>query len=260
MLRVSFHLVEFSPWPLTGSAGALFLTVGLGAWMHNYASSLLMLLGLLMISVTMVYWWRDILRESTFQGFHTLNVSAGMRWGMILFIISEVCFFFAFFWAYFHSSLVPSGELGSVWPPVGIMALNPFHVPLLNTAVLLGSGVTVTSAHHGLMAGLFKESWVSLLMTVVLGVYFTVLQGFEYYEASFGIYDGVYGTTFFVATGFHGLHVLIGTIFLGVCLVRHLYGQFSDSHHFGFEAAAWYWHFVDVVWLFLFISIYWWGY
>lgn len=197
-----------------------------------------MVLGLLIISITIVYWWRDILRERTFQGFHTLNVSAGMRWGMILFIISEVCFFFAFFWAYFHRRLVPRGELGSVWPPVGIIALNPFHVPLLNTAVLLGSGVTVTAAHHGLMAGLFKESWIRLLITVVLGVYFTVLQGFEYYEASFGIYDGVYGTTFFVATGFHGLHVLIGTIFLGICLVRHLYGQFSDSHHFGFEAAA----------------------
>nr|YP_010546348.1 cytochrome c oxidase subunit III [Clithon sowerbianum]QWS05802.1 cytochrome c oxidase subunit III [Clithon sowerbianum]UYI29864.1 cytochrome c oxidase subunit 3 [Clithon sowerbianum] len=258
MIRNPFHLVEFSPWPLTGSMGALFLTVGLAGWFHGYSMST-MVLGLVLIGLTMVQWWRDVIREGTFQGFHTGKVSKGLRWGMILFIVSEVCFFFAFFWAYFHSSLAPTPELGSCWPPVGINPLNPFEVPLLNTAVLLASGVTVTWAHHALMEGDRINGIQGLVATVVLGVYFTFLQGGEYYEAPFTIADGVYGSAFFVATGFHGLHVLIGSSFLLVCLVRVWTQHFSPTHHFGFEAAAWYWHFVDVVWLFLYLSIYWWG-
>nr|YP_010349991.1 cytochrome c oxidase subunit III [Clithon corona]UOH96861.1 cytochrome c oxidase subunit 3 [Clithon corona]URF21489.1 cytochrome c oxidase subunit III [Clithon corona] len=258
MIRNPFHLVEFSPWPLTGSMGALFLTVGLAGWFHGYSMST-MVLGLVLIGLTMVQWWRDVIREGTFQGFHTGKVSKGLRWGMILFIVSEVCFFFAFFWAYFHSSLAPTPELGSCWPPVGINPLNPFEVPLLNTAVLLASGVTVTWAHHALMEGDRVNGIQGLIATVVLGVYFTFLQGGEYYEAPFTIADGVYGSAFFVATGFHGLHVLIGSSFLLVCLVRVWTQHFSPTHHFGFEAAAWYWHFVDVVWLFLYLSIYWWG-
>nr|AOY34885.1 cytochrome c oxidase subunit III [Clithon retropictum] len=258
MIRNPFHLVEFSPWPLTGSMGALFLTLGLAGWFHGYSMST-MVLGLVLIALTMVQWWRDVIREGTFQGFHTGKVSKGLRWGMVLFIVSEVCFFFAFFWAYFHSSLAPSPELGSCWPPVGINPLNPFEVPLLNTAVLLASGVTVTWAHHALMEGDRINGIQGLIATVVLGVYFTFLQGGEYYEAPFTIADGVYGSAFFVATGFHGLHVLIGSSFLLVCLVRVWTQHFSPTHHFGFEAAAWYWHFVDVVWLFLYLSIYWWG-
>nr|YP_010350017.1 cytochrome c oxidase subunit III [Clithon squarrosum]UOH96887.1 cytochrome c oxidase subunit 3 [Clithon squarrosum]URF21515.1 cytochrome c oxidase subunit III [Clithon squarrosum] len=258
MIRNPFHLVEFSPWPLTGSMGALFLTVGLAGWFHGYSMST-MILGLVLVGLTMVQWWRDVIREGTFQGFHTGKVSKGLRWGMILFIVSEVCFFFAFFWAYFHSSLAPTPELGSCWPPVGINPLNPFEVPLLNTAVLLASGVTVTWAHHALMEGDRINGIQGLVATVVLGVYFTFLQGGEYYEAPFTIADGVYGSAFFVATGFHGLHVLIGSSFLLVCLVRVWTQHFSPTHHFGFEAAAWYWHFVDVVWLFLYLSIYWWG-
>nr|YP_009483987.1 cytochrome c oxidase subunit III [Pomacea bridgesi]YP_009563677.1 cytochrome c oxidase subunit III [Pomacea diffusa]ART65950.1 cytochrome c oxidase subunit III [Pomacea bridgesi]QAX27147.1 cytochrome c oxidase subunit III [Pomacea diffusa] len=258
MSRNPFHLVEFSPWPLTASVGALFLTSGLAGWMHGY-SILTLGLGLLLIGFTMFQWWRDVIREGTFQGFHTMQVSKGLRWGMILFITSEVCFFFAFFWAFFHSSLAPSTDLGSCWPPLGICALNPFEVPLLNTGVLLASGVTVTWAHHALMEGGLKEALQSLLATVILGVYFTFLQAGEYFEASFSIADSVYGSTFFVATGFHGLHVLIGTSFLLVCLMRVWLQHFSVGHHFGFEAAAWYWHFVDVVWLFLYLSIYWWG-
>nr|YP_010546335.1 cytochrome c oxidase subunit III [Clithon oualaniense]QWS05815.1 cytochrome c oxidase subunit III [Clithon oualaniense]UYI29851.1 cytochrome c oxidase subunit 3 [Clithon oualaniense] len=258
MIRNPFHLVEFSPWPLTGSMGALFLTVGLAGWFHGYSMST-MVLGLVLIGLTMVQWWRDVIREGTFQGFHTGKVSKGLRWGMILFIVSEVCFFFAFFWAYFHASLAPTPELGSCWPPVGINPLNPFEVPLLNTAVLLASGVTVTWAHHALMEGDRINGIQGLIATVILGVYFTFLQGGEYYEAPFTIADGVYGSAFFVATGFHGLHVLIGSSFLLVCLVRVWTQHFSPTHHFGFEAAAWYWHFVDVVWLFLYLSIYWWG-
>nr|ADD62183.1 cytochrome c oxidase subunit III [Nerita melanotragus] len=258
MIRNPFHLVEFSPWPLTGSMGALFLTLGLAGWFHGY-SLFTMVLGLVLVALTMIQWWRDVIREGTFQGFHTGKVAKGLRWGMILFIVSEVCFFFAFFWAYFHSSLAPSPELGSCWPPAGINPLSPFEVPLLNTAVLLASGVTVTWAHHALMEGDRVNGIQGLVATVVLGVYFTILQGWEYYEAPFTIADGAYGSTFFVATGFHGLHVLIGSSFLLVCLVRVWMQHFSPSHHFGFEAAAWYWHFVDVVWLFLYLSIYWWG-
>nr|AIZ68589.1 cytochrome oxidase subunit 3 [Provanna sp. JWQ-2014] len=258
MGRNPFHLVEFSPWPLTGSMGALFLTSGLAGWLHGY-SILTMILGLILVGLTMIQWWRDIIREATFQGFHTMQVSKGLRWGMILFIVSEICFFFAFFWAYFHSSLAPSLELGSCWPPSGIVPLNPFEIPLLNTGVLLASGVTVTWAHHSLMEGDRPNGIQGLASTVILGVYFSFLQGSEYNEATFTIADGAYGSSFFVATGFHGLHVLIGSTFLLVCLVRTLFQHFSTGHHFGFEAAAWYWHFVDVVWLFLYLSIYWWG-
>nr|YP_009417590.1 cytochrome c oxidase subunit III [Steromphala umbilicaris]AQD17682.1 cytochrome c oxidase subunit III [Steromphala umbilicaris] len=258
MIRTPFHLVEFSPWPLTGSMGALFLTAGSAGWFHGYFYSV-SLLGFILIIMTMIQWWRDVTREATFQGFHTEKVSSGLRWGMILFITSEVCFFFAFFWAYFHSSLAPTPELGSCWPPMGVDPLNPFQVPLLNTAVLLASGVTVTWAHHALMEGDKAGGTQGLAATVILGIYFTILQAGEYYEAPFTIADGAYGSTFFVATGFHGLHVLIGTTFLAVCLVRIMKNHFSTAHHFGFEAAAWYWHFVDVVWLFLYLSIYWWG-
>nr|YP_009572096.1 cytochrome c oxidase subunit III [Umbonium thomasi]QBI37695.1 cytochrome c oxidase subunit III [Umbonium thomasi] len=258
MTRTPFHLVEFSPWPLTGSMGALFLTAGSAGWFHGYFYSV-SLLGFVLIILTMIQWWRDVTREATFQGFHTEKVASGLRWGMILFITSEVCFFFAFFWAYFHSSLAPTPELGSCWPPMGVNPLNPFQVPLLNTAVLLASGVTVTWAHHALMEGDKMGGIQGLTATVILGIYFTALQAGEYYEAPFTIADGAYGSTFFVATGFHGLHVLIGTTFLAVCLARILRNHFSTAHHFGFEAAAWYWHFVDVVWLFLYLSIYWWG-
>nr|YP_009024189.1 cytochrome c oxidase subunit III [Nipponnemertes punctatula]AGL46767.1 cytochrome c oxidase subunit III [Nipponnemertes punctatula] len=258
MVRNPFHLVEFSPWPLVGSVGAFFLTVGLASWFHGYGVFSLVL-GLVVILITMVQWWRDVVREATFQGFHTEQVSFGLRWGMILFIVSEICFFFAFFWAYFHSSLSPTLEIGSCWPPVGVDFLNPFSVPLLNTAVLLASGVSVTWAHHALMEGSRMGGLQGLVVTVFLGLYFTFLQAGEYYEASFSLSVGVFGSVFFVATGFHGLHVLIGSSFLVVCLLRVVFFHFSEGHHFGFEAAAWYWHFVDVVWLFLYLCVYWWG-
>nr|YP_009331659.1 cytochrome c oxidase subunit III [Paraleonnates uschakovi]APG32412.1 cytochrome c oxidase subunit III [Paraleonnates uschakovi] len=258
MVRQPFHLVEFSPWPLTGSLGALALTIGLADWFHNHTPYCL-ILGLSIIILTMLQWWRDIIRESVFLGHHTSYVAKGLRWGMILFIASEVLFFFAFFWAFFHSSLAPTPELGCSWPPTGIEPINPFSVPLLNTAVLLASGVTVTWAHHSLMEGNRQASIQALSLTVALGMYFTFLQAGEYIEAPFTIADSVYGSTFFVATGFHGLHVLIGSTFLLVCLIRTIMHQFSTGHHFGFEAAAWYWHFVDVVWIFLYLCIYWWG-
>nr|UFZ13247.1 cytochrome c oxidase subunit III [Platychauliodes sp.] len=253
-----FHLVDYSPWPLTGALGAFTTVSGLIMWFHQYSLNLL-ILGNIIILLTMYQWWRDITREGTFQGHHTLIVTTGLRWGMILFIISEVFFFISFFWAFFHSSLSPSIELGAVWPPTGITPFNPFQIPLLNTAILLTSGITVTWAHHSIMEGNYTQSIQSLFFTVILGIYFTLLQGYEYKEASFTIADAVYGSTFYMATGFHGLHVIIGTTFLLICLIRQINCHFSSNHHFGFEAAAWYWHFVDVVWLFLYISIYWWG-
>nr|YP_010946900.1 cytochrome c oxidase subunit III [Salganea incerta]WGO57657.1 cytochrome c oxidase subunit III [Salganea incerta] len=253
-----YHLVDKSPWPITGAIGALVVMMGLIKWFHQYNKSLIFI-GLLILILTMIQWWRDITREGTYQGLHTKFVTKGLRWGMILFIVSEVFFFISFFWAFFHSSLSPTVEVGSLWPPFGIQPFNPLQIPLLNTAILLSSGVTVTWAHHGLMENNYNQTFHGLILTIILGMYFTALQAYEYLEASFTIADSVYGSSFFMATGFHGLHVIIGTTFLLTCFLRHLFYHFSSNHHFGFEAAAWYWHFVDVVWLFLYISIYWWG-
>jgi len=258
MLRQPFHLVEPRPWPLTGSFGAFFIAIGLVFWFHG-KGIICLVLGLVLVVLTMVQWWRDVIRERTFLGFHTIIVERGLRYGIIIFILSEVCFFFSFFWAFFHSSLAPTIELGCIWPPVGIYPLDAFTTPLLNTCVLLFSGVTVTWSHFSLIEGSRKESIQSLLFTVFLGLYFTFLQAGEYIETSFTVADSVYGSVFFVATGFHGLHVIIGSIFLAVCLYRIFEHQISSGRHFGFEAAAWYWHFVDVVWIFLYLWVYWWG-
>jgi heme/copper-type cytochrome/quinol oxidase subunit 3 len=255
-----YHLVDPSPWPFVGSISCFMTTVGAAMYMHSFiGGNLLLLSGIIMILITMILWWRDIIREATFQGHHTYVVQKGLRYGMILFIISEVFFFIAFFWAFFHSSLAPSVELGAIWPPHGIQVLNAWEVPLLNTVILLSSGATVTWAHHAIISGDRQGAITGLALTILLALIFTALQGLEYYEAPFTIADGVYGTTFYIATGFHGLHVIIGTIFLTVCLLRLIKYHFTKHHHFGFEAAAWYFHFVDVVWLFLFVTIYWWG-
>nr|YP_010891693.1 cytochrome c oxidase subunit III [Rhynchocinetes brucei]WJM99848.1 cytochrome c oxidase subunit III [Rhynchocinetes brucei] len=254
----AFHLVDMSPWPIVGSISALMLTTGLVKMFQSGSKSLL-ILALISVLLTMFQWWRDITRESTFQGLHSSSVTKGLKWGMILFITSEIFFFFSFFWVFFHSSLAPSIELGGSWPPMGIKPFNAFSIPLLNTAILLSSGATITWAHHFLLDSNSEESFNALLLTVLLGLFFTFLQALEYIEAPFSIADSVYGSIFFVATGFHGLHVIIGTIFLLINLIRMDHEHFSSSHHIGFEAAAWYWHFVDVVWIFLYISIYWWG-
>nr|YP_010239065.1 cytochrome c oxidase subunit III [Phrosinella nasuta]QTF74299.1 cytochrome c oxidase subunit III [Phrosinella nasuta] len=253
-----FHLVDYSPWPLTGSIGAMTTVSGMVKWFHQYDTSLLFL-GNIITILTVFQWWRDVTREGTFQGLHTETVTTGLRWGMILFILSEVLFFISFFWAFFQMSLSPSIELGTLWPPMGIIPFNPFQIPLLNTVILLTSGITVTWAHHSLMQSSHSQATQGLFFTVILGIYFTILQAYEYLEAPFSIADSVYGSTFFMTTGFHGIHVMIGTTFLLTCLIRHLNNHFSKTHHFGFEAAAWYWHFVDIVWLFLYVLIYWWG-
>nr|AML26230.1 cytochrome c oxidase subunit III [Scirtidae sp. BMNH 1274304] len=253
-----FHLVDISPWPILGALTAMEMMIGLIKWFHFYNNDLLMMSTITTLLV-MYQWWRDITREGTHQGLHTFNVVMGLRWGMILFITSEIFFFLSFFWGFFHSSLTPTIELGMIWPPKSISTFNPIQIPLLNTLILLTSGLTVTWAHHSLIENNFTQAKQGLILTVILGIYFTILQGYEYIEAPFTISDSVYGSCFFMATGFHGLHVIIGTTFLLVCLIRHIKNHFSSIHHFGFEAAAWYWHFVDVVWLFLYISIYWWG-
>jgi cytochrome c oxidase subunit 3 len=216
----------------------------------------LMIVGLLAVLGMMFGWWRDIVSEAEHEGYHKPIVQLSHRYGMVLFIASEVMFFSAFFWAFFSSSLYP---VGGVWPPKGIVPLEPFHIPLLNTFILLLSGTTVTWAHHALIENDRKGLVWGLVLTVLLGLSFTSLQAFEYAHATFAFKDGIYPSTFYMATGFHGAHVIIGTIFLAVCLFRALKGHFKPDHHFGFEAAAWYWHFVDVVWLFLFVCIYWWG-
>jgi cytochrome c oxidase subunit 3 len=255
-----FHLVDPSPWPLLASFSALISTVGGVLYMHGYqGGSSMLTLGLMMILYSMIVWWRDVVREATFEGHHTSLVQLGLRYGMILFIVSEIMFFVAFFWAFFHSSLAPTVEIGALWPPKGIAVLNPWEIPFLNTVILLSSGAAVTWAHHAILLGNRSQALSALIVTILLAAFFTAFQVMEYYEAPFTISDSIYGSTFFLATGFHGFHVFVGTVFLTVCLLRVMKTHMTSQHHFGFEAAAWYWHFVDVVWLFLFVSIYWWG-
>jgi cytochrome c oxidase subunit 3 len=256
----SFHLVTPSPWPLLAAAAVLTLVFGAVLYFHFYKLGVpTLLLGLILLLAIVSAWWRDVIREATFEGSHTTIVQRGLKLGMLLFIVSEIFFFFAFFWAYFHSSLAPTIEIGSIWPPQGIVTFNPWGIPLLNTCILLLSGVTITYVHHSLVNGNFTATQEGFLWTIILAFLFTLLQIYEYLEAPFSISDGIYGSTFYMATGFHGLHVIIGTIFIAICFIRFIFHHFTRQHHVGFEAAAWYWHFVDVVWLFLFVSIYWWG-
>ena len=267
-LKHPYHLVDPSPWPLVGGIGALAITIGLVLFMHEVdTAGVVAIIGALLLALTMVYWWRDVIREATFEGFHNPVVQIGMRFGMALFIASEVMFFAAWFWAFFDASLF-SGEAiqearvaftGGTWPPEGVEVFDAFHLPLVNTIILLSSGATATWAHHGLREGNASQLRLGLIFTIILGISFTAIQAYEYSHAAFGFTDGIYSSTFYMATGFHGAHVIIGTIFLTVCLGRALANHFKPDHHFGFEAAAWYWHFVDVVWLFLFFCIYWWG-
>lgn len=253
-----FHLVDNRPWPLVGSIGAITLTSGIILWFHKISISLFYL-GFIVIRLTIIQWWRDVSRESTFQGLHTKKVILRIKWGIILFITSEVLFFASFFWGFFHRRLSPNVEIGLQWPPIGIKPFNPINIPMLNTIILLSSGISITWAHNALINNNFTQTIQGIFITVILGIYFSILQYYEYIESSFCISDSVYGSTFFIRTGFHGIHVIIGTTFILIRLIRSYIIHFSRYHHVGFEAAAWYWHFVDVVWLFLYISVYWWG-
>jgi len=207
----------------------------------------------------MFLWFRDVIAESTYLGHHTLAVQNGINMGIALFIVSEVFFFLAIFWAYFHSALSPDVAIGLEWPPLGIQTINPFELPLLNTVLLLSSGLVVTYAHHSLIKGSRKDTLNALLFTILLAIIFTIFQGVEYTVSSFTISDGIYGSCFYFGTGFHGIHVIIGTIFLIVGLLRVWLYHSTDNHHLGLEGAILYWHFVDIVWIFLYIFIYYWG-
>ncbi len=310
-VKHDYHLVNPSPWPIVGSIAAAAMMIGAVAWMHSgpnepglvlgppgadgrpffaLTGNWLFFLGLAGILVTMAGWWREMIRESL-RGENTATVvRLGLRYGMVLFIASEVMFFAAWFWAFFGAALFPDARdailltdgaqmlnlngdpaflgndarqhfTGGVWPPVGIEPLSAWGLPLINTLILLLSGTTVTWAHHAVVTNDQKGLIQGLIVTIVLGAFFTFLQFVEYREAlTLDMFKfsggGIYGASFFMATGFHGLHVIIGTIFLTVCLFRALAGHFTPDRHFGFEAAAWYWHFVDVVWLFLFAFVY----
>lgn len=263
-----YHLVEPSRWPIVGGTAAFITALGAVGWMKDAPGAAeglwfdygkyIFSLGILGVLYTMYAWWSDVVGEAE-GGDHTPTVQIGLRYGMILFIASEVMFFVAWFWAYFNAALFPAEQIGGTWPPSGIEVFDPWHIPFVNTLVLLLSGTTVTWAHHALLEGNRKGLRQGLWLTVLLGAFFTSLQVYEYAHAAFDFSGHIYGATFFMATGFHGFHVIVGTLFLTVCLIRAYKGHFSPDQHFGFEAAAWYWHFVDVVWLFLFSSIYWWG-
>ncbi len=284
-----YHLVDPSGWPIVGSLGAFTMLIGAVFWMNgDYAfwglpgqmRPFIFFAGVFLVGLTMFGWWRDVINESVARGDHKPVVKLGLRFGMVLFIASEVMFFVAWFWAYFNSALFPNDVAINQWPPQGIITLSPWHFPLMNTLILLLSGTTVTAAHHAIQTGDKRGAVQGLFLTVLLGASFTTIQAYEYSHAPFrfgfngaalapltdtahaslatgaGNLGAIYGSTFFMATGFHGFHVIVGTIFLSVCLFRAIAGQFTPTRHFGFEAAAWYWHFVDVVWLFLFSCIY----
>lgn len=267
-----FHLVDPSPWPLFAAFSSLSVTIGGVLYMHFFKDGFkLLILGLIGLILILSLWWRDVIRESTFQNHHTDKVQNGLRIGFIAFILSEVMFFLAFFWAFFHSSISPAIEIGCVWPPIGLKVFSPFQVPLLNTIILLTSGATITLTHYYLLAGERDLAYRAFGATIGLAILFTFFQGLEYFEAPFSISEGIYGSVFFMATGFHGFHVIIGTIFITVSFIRYALGHYYPHlasilpandrwvTHLGFEFAAWYWHFVDVVWLFLYIFIYFWG-
>ena len=283
-VKHDYHLVDPSPWPFVGSVAAFILAIGLVIFMaglstdeESWAFFLLregspwvLVLGSLGIIYTMIGWWGDVIKESL-RGDHTPVVDLGLRYGMILFIVSEVMFFASWFWMFFEAAIFHDARVGAswdgapigadyagweTWPPPGVETFDPFHLPLINTLILLLSGTTVTWAHHAMQHGDRNGAKWGLVCTVALGALFTVVQAYEYTHAYFDFGGNLYGATFFMATGFHGAHVIIGTIFLAVCLLRLMAGHFTPEKHFGLEAAAWYWHFVDVVWLFLFAFVY----
>jgi cytochrome c oxidase subunit 3 len=260
-----YHLVRPSIWPLVGSFAGGLLAVGALMFMHKTQVGGVSLgipgiiAGVIAVISVMYFWWKDIIFETVTEQVHNKITEIGLRYGMALFIASEVMFFVAFFWAFFSSAFYPTIAIGYTWPPVGLETIPPFGLPFLMTMILLLSGCTVTWAHHEILIGRQKEAVQALAITVGLGVLFLGFQIYEYAHAHFKFTDGIYPSTFFMATGFHGFHVFVGTVFLFVCYLRAKKGQFTPERHFGFEAAAWYWHFVDVVWLFLFIAVYWWG-
>jgi cytochrome c oxidase subunit 3 len=259
-LKHPYHLPDPSPWPIVGAVGGFLIVFGIILAAH-YGNYMVLGLGTIVVVVTMFFWWREVVREARTPGAHSPVARLSLRYGMALFISSEVMFFVGFFWAYFNFLIFPEtqGNGQVVWPPANVNTFDPFHLPLFNTMVLLLSGCTITFAHHALLEGDKKTLVRCLGITILLGMTFTLCQGIEYAHAPFAFTGGIYPSVFFLATGFHGFHVIVGTCFLIVCWFRARADHFTPERHFGFEAAAWYWHFVDVVWLFLFSCIYWYG-
>ena len=254
-----YHLVRPSPWPLVASLSAGAMAWGGAHMMHKEGGQFWLFVGIAGLLATFFGWWGNVIKESNEEKAHSPIVVIGLKYGMLLFIASEIMFFFAFFWAFFDASLFPKEAIGGIWPPEGIEAIHPFGLPFMMTLILLLSGATLTWSHSELLEGNEEQAEQGLALTVLLGAVFTGLQLYEYSHVTFKFTDGIFASTFFMATGFHGLHVLIGTIFLAVCWWQLVKGHHTKDNHFGFEAAAWYWHFVDVVWLFLFVAIYWLG-
>jgi len=260
MPKHPFHIVDPSPWPLLVSLSAFSVALGAVSYFHFFQRGLtLLLLSLLFLTVLLFFWFRDVVREGTYLRLHTGNVMVALRLGFLLFIVSEAMLFFSFFWAYFHSSLAPSIAIGCVWPPYGMVVFSPWELPLLNTFILLTSGATITVAHLSIIADREGSTIASFLLTLFHAILFTAIQAYEYLHAPFSMSDGIYGSVFFMLTGFHGFHVFIGTVFILVQFTRYLANHFSSKEHFGFEAAAWYWHFVDVIWLVVFLVVYVWS-
>ena len=253
-------LIRPSPWPILVAFNVSLIIAALLLWFRHTGSSKLILLSLLLCVVSLFRWWYRLSIEIGLNGGLTNFMKTALKLGIVLFIISEVMFFMGFFWAYFHSSFDMYYEEGFNWPPQLIVAFNKINIPFLNTLILLLSGLTVTKAHDILLIkGNISDSLKYLIITIILGLYFTMVQAVEYNEADFTINDSVFSSVFFVATGFHGAHVIVGTIFLAVIYYRLTQNECTVKNHIGLEASIWYWHFVDVVWLFLFISVYWWG-
>jgi cytochrome c oxidase subunit 3 len=258
--RHPYHLVDPSPWPIAISFVLLILTLVTAFTMHGYIKEVnAIFFGLILLTATMALWLRDVVTEGTFLGHHTSHVKKGLSIGFVLFIISEAFFFLSIFWAFFHSSLSPTVDIGLSWPPYGMEAIKPFDLPLTNTILLLSSGATLTYSHHSLINKQLLSSEIGLILTIVLALIFTFCQGVEYYYAPFTLADSVFGSVFFFGTGFHGVHVIVGTIMLVISLIRMYNYHFTTDHHVGFESAILYWHFVDVVWLLLYVAVYWWG-
>jgi len=260
-----YHIVRPSIWPMLSSFAAGLLALGAIFFMHDVelagveVSYKGILLGLFAVLGCMYFWWRDVVFEAFVEKAHSAIAKIGFRFGMMLFILSEVMFFVAFFWAFFNASLFP---VDGIWPPEGIKTVDPLNLPLLMTLLLLLSGCTVTWAHAAVLLNEKADFILALGLSALIGFVFLGFQAYEYVHLAhdyFGFTDGIFASTFYMATGFHGFHVLVGALFLGVCYLRAKKGHFEKDDHFGFEAAAWYWHFVDVVWLFLFIAVYFWG-
>ena len=259
MVLQPFHLVMISPWPLltSGFVGSILLRTV--RWIWRSGRFLYVLIRLIGVILTVRRWWVDVVVERRVEGCHTSVVEVGIRWGIVLFIVREILLFFRVFWGFWHRRLSRVVELGYLWPPIGLVRVDAFEVPLLNTLILLGRGVRVTWAHHRILGGDWEGYRLGILITIGLGLYFLMVQGGEYWLASIGFNDRRMGRCFYIATGLHGCHVLVGGLYLIVMWVRGMKGHFSKRHHFGLEGSIWYWHFVDVVWVMLFAIVYWWG-